>query len=70
MAAAMASAEAQKEYWQESVDECMLRLNEAGVEVIIPDKSLFASRTTSIIDNMKNEPHLASYISRIENSAK
>jgi tripartite ATP-independent transporter DctP family solute receptor len=66
MEAAKASAEAQKTYWQKSVDDCMKKLEEAGVEVIIPDKALFASRTASMIEEMKEEPHLSSYITRIE----
>ena len=39
--AADESSQAQKQFWNESVEESMAIAKKAGVEVIIPEKSLF-----------------------------
>ena len=43
--AADKSAQAQKKFWNDSVDESMKIAKEAGIEIIIPDKTLFAEKS-------------------------
>ena len=66
--AADVSAQAQKKYWNESVNESMRIATEAGVEIIIPDKTLFAEKSKSVLQNfvIKN-PEMAPIITKIKN---
>ncbi len=65
--AADTSAEAQKEFWRLSVLESMETAKAAGVEVIVPDKSLFAVKTESVLENfIANYPNLAPLVNRIK----
>ena len=49
--AADISAQAQKKYWNDSVDKSMKIAKEAGVEIIIPDKTLFAEKSKSVVQD-------------------
>lgn len=61
------SAQAQKQFWAESVEECMKIVKEAGVEVIIPEKSLFADKTESVVETFKKEyPELSKIVKDIK----
>nr|WP_299074441.1 TRAP transporter substrate-binding protein [uncultured Allomuricauda sp.] len=65
--AAIESAEAQKEYWQASVEESMAKAIEAGVEIIIPDKSLFADKSKSVLEEFQQtHPELAELVRQIK----
>jgi len=67
--AADESAQAQKQFWKESVDECMKIAKESGVEVIIPKKSLFAEKSKSVLENFKKEhPDLAKIVQDIKSN--
>ena len=63
--AAKESAQAQKVFWQESVDECMRVLREANVEIIRPDKTPFAERTQSVRDQFGKDPSMQALMDRI-----
>lgn len=64
--AAIASAEAQKEFWRTSVEKSMAKAKEAGVEIIIPDKSLFADKSKSVVEAFKEaHPDLADLVRQI-----
>ncbi len=66
--AADVSAQAQKKFWNDSVDESMRIAKEAGVEIIIPDKSLFAEKSKSVVEEfMQKYPEMAPMISQIKN---
>ncbi|MDB2385671.1 TRAP transporter substrate-binding protein, partial [Polaribacter sp.] len=49
------SAQAQKRFWNESVEESMKVAREAGVEIIIPEKALFQNKAKSVLENFEKE---------------
>jgi tripartite ATP-independent transporter DctP family solute receptor len=66
--AADESAQAQKVFWNESVEESMKVATEAGVEVIIPEKSLFADKSKSVVEGfVKEYPEMAPIVNQIKN---
>ena len=66
--AADESAQAQKKFWNESVKESMEIVKAAGVEVIIPEKSLFAEKSKSVVEEFVKEfPEMASIVNQIKN---
>lgn len=65
--AATESATAQRQYWNESVEESMKVAREAGVEVIIPEKSLFADKSKSVLEEFQRDfPELANLVEQIK----
>ena len=65
--AADTSAQAQKKFWNDSVEESMKIATEAGVEIIIPDKSLFAEKSKSVLEEFeKKYPEMAPIVSQIK----
>ena len=65
--AADESSQAQKQFWRESVEESMKKAAASGVEIIIPDKSLFADQSKSVLDDFKKEfPELSNIVSQIK----
>ncbi|WP_198679944.1 TRAP transporter substrate-binding protein [Aureibaculum luteum] len=66
--AADESAQAEKVFWNNSVEESMKIAKEAGVEIIIPDKSLFAEKSKSVVEEfVKEHPEMASIVEQIKN---
>jgi tripartite ATP-independent transporter DctP family solute receptor len=66
--AADQSAQAQKVFWNESVEASMATAKEAGVEIIIPEKFLFAEKSKSVLENfVKEYPELAPIVNQIKN---
>lgn len=67
--AANESAQAQKEYWKASVNESMKIIKDWGVEVIIPEKSLFAEESKNVVvDFVKEFPEMAPIVNDIKNN--
>lgn len=65
--AADASSIAEKKYWHDSVEESMKIAKESGVEIIIPDKSLFSEKSKSVLENFEKEnPEMKSLINKIK----
>jgi len=65
--AADESSQAQKQFWNDSVEESMKIVRAAGVEVIIPDKSLFAEKSKSVLEEFQEEfPELSTIVSQIK----
>ncbi|MBU2926677.1 TRAP transporter substrate-binding protein [Winogradskyella psychrotolerans] len=65
--AADVSAQAQKVFWNASVEESMAVAKAAGVEVIIPEKSLFQERSKLVLENfMKDHPEMRSIVNNIQ----
>lgn len=64
--AAQASVITQKQYWAESVAECMEILEEAGVEVIRPEKSLFAEKAKPVLERFEQDPAMEKLVQRIQ----
>jgi len=63
--AADESAQAQKKYWAASVESSMQKLKEAGVEVIIPEKSLFVEKSKSILNEVTKDPIMKKLVQQI-----
>ncbi len=66
MAAADSSFQNQKKYWAASVLSCMEILEEAGVEVIRPEKSPFFEATESVRQQVASDPDLQRLVQRIQ----
>ena len=65
--AADESSQAQKQYWSESVTISMKTATEAGVEIIIPEKSLFSEKSKIVLENFKKEfPEMATLVNQIK----
>ncbi|WP_179009006.1 TRAP transporter substrate-binding protein [Winogradskyella forsetii] len=68
--AADESSQAQKKFWQESVEESMKIAKDWGVEIIHPDKSLFAEKAKPVIENfIKEYPEMADIVNQIKNES-
>jgi len=66
--AANESSQAQKVFWNESVEESIRVAKEHGVEVIIPEKSLFAEKSKSVVEGfVKEYPAFAPIVNQIKN---
>ncbi|APZ45947.1 C4-dicarboxylate ABC transporter substrate-binding protein [Polaribacter reichenbachii] len=66
-AAADESAQAQKVFWRESVEASMKIVKDWGVEVIIPEKSLFAEESKNVvIEFVKKFPEMADIVNQIK----
>lgn len=66
--AANESAQTEKVFWNEAVEQSMRVAKEAGVEIIIPDKSLFADKTKSVLEEfIKDHPAMTKIIDQIKN---
>ncbi|WP_246124804.1 TRAP transporter substrate-binding protein [Algibacter pacificus] len=66
--AADESSQAEKVFWQQSVDASMAKAKEAGVEIIIPEKSLFQEQSKSVLEGfLKEHPEMSEMINKIKN---
>ncbi len=66
--AADESSQAEKVFWQNSVEESMATAEKAGVEIIIPDKFLFQEQSKSVLETfMKEHPEMTEIINKIKN---
>ncbi|WP_282040951.1 TRAP transporter substrate-binding protein [Winogradskyella flava] len=67
--AADESAQAQKKFWSDSVEESMRVAKAAGVEIIIPEKSLFAEKSKSVVEDFVKEfPEMAPIVNQIKSN--
>lgn len=60
------SANAQKEFWRKNVEECMVKLKAANVEIIRPDKTLFAEKSKSVLESFKKDPQMKKIVEAIQ----
>ena len=63
--AAWESAEYQKILWKEASEEALRPVQEAGVEVIYPDKTLFAEKVAPIYESYRTDSTIYALIQRI-----
>ncbi|MFO7847245.1 MAG: TRAP transporter substrate-binding protein [Balneolaceae bacterium] len=67
MEAVNASVDFQRELWKESEEESLRIVQEAGVEVIYPDKEPFRERVKPIYDNIRErDPEIYQWVERIQ----
>lgn len=64
--AAEESVPVQKKLWAESVEFCMEEIQKAGVEVIRPDKSLFAEKVAPMLEEFRSKPEIFQLIEEIQ----
>lgn len=65
--AADESSQAEKVFWNESVEASMKTAKEFGVEIITPDKSLFAEKSKSVLEEfLKEHPEMTELVSKIK----
>lgn len=66
--AASESSQAQKKFWNESVEESMAKAKKAGVEIIIPEKALFQEQSKSVLEAFQKEyPEMRDILNKIKN---
>lgn len=66
--AASESSQAQKKFWNESVEESMAKAKKAGVEIIIPEKALFQEQSKSVLEAFQKEyPEMGDILNKIKN---
>ena len=65
--AASESAQKQKAFWKESVEESMRVVRDHGIEIIIPDKSLFAKGSESVArEFLEDFPEMNQLVTQIK----
>ncbi len=64
--AADESAGYQKQLWKAATEEALQKVQEAGVEIIYPDKEPFAARVTSLYDEYRETPEIYTLIEQIQ----
>lgn len=67
--AAQESAIYQRKLWEESTNEAMEAVQEAGIEVVRPDKEPFREKLQPMYEEYKQNEELNSYIQRIQELA-
>ena len=65
-AAVKESVAAEKEFWAASVNASMEKIKAAGVEIIKPEKSLFADKVEGMLKEIKKDPMLDKLITEIK----
>lgn len=64
--AATESAEYQKKLWKQASDDALQKVQEAGVEVIYPNKKLFQDEVQEMYESYKKDPMKKDLINRIQ----
>ncbi len=64
--AAKFSSKAQQEFWRKNVEECMVKLKAADVEIFKPEKSLFAESSKAVLSNFIKDPKMKKIIDEIK----
>jgi TRAP-type C4-dicarboxylate transport system substrate-binding protein len=64
--ASRVSAQAQKIFWRENVEKCMSTLKEAKVEIILPEKELFAEKTQAVLETFTEDPKMKIMVDKIQ----
>ncbi len=65
--AAKVSTKAQKRFWEKNVAECMVKLKAANVQIFKPEKSLFAEKSKTVLDNFVGDPTMKKLVESIQN---
>jgi tripartite ATP-independent transporter DctP family solute receptor len=64
--AANFSSKAQQGFWKKNVEECMVTLKAANVEIFKPEKSLFAKKSKAVLDGFVKDPKMKKIIDEIK----
>ncbi len=68
--AARESVAYQREVWAASVKESLQKVEEAGVEIIYPDKEKFSEMVTPMYESFRDQPEIYSLIQEIKRTGK
>jgi len=64
--AATYSSKAQQVFWKNNVEECMVILKAANVEIYKPEKSLFADKSKAVLEGFIEDPKMKEIIDEIK----
>jgi len=64
-ASAKISAVAQRQFWKENVEACLKKLKKEKVEIFRPEKSLFADKSKSVLEEFIKDPKMKKMVSEI-----
>ena len=64
--AAKKSVTAQKQFWEENEAECMIKLKAANVEIIYPEKALFAEKSKAVLEEFAKDPKMKKIVEEIQ----
>ncbi len=64
--AARDAEELQKKIWKEASEEALQKVQEAGVQISYPDRSIFAAKVAPMYEQYRNEPHVYELIQQIQ----
>ena len=64
--AAKISVDAQKEFWKKNEEECFVKLKAADVQILYPDKKLFADKSKSVLEEFSKKPNMKKLIEEIQ----
>jgi len=65
-AAGRESAQAQKVFWAENVKASMAKLRSEGVEILKPEKSMFAEKSKAVLENFSKDPVMRRLVEEIQ----
>ena len=68
--AADEAKEYQRKLWIKAEEEALVAVKKEGVEIIIPDKALFADRSKEVLEAFKNDNEKYSLIQQIQSSSR
>jgi TRAP-type C4-dicarboxylate transport system substrate-binding protein len=66
--AARESAQYQKQLWKEASEEALVKVQEAGVEVLYPDKQPFVEKVEPLYEQYRDDPEIYSMIQAIRDT--
>lgn len=64
--AAKMSVNAQKGFWKKNVEECLVKLKAADVQIFYPDKKLFAEKSKVVMEEFSKDPKMKKLIGEIQ----
>ncbi len=63
---AQISSKAQQGFWKKNVEECMVTLKAANVEIFKPEKSLFAEKSKLVLEEFIKDPKMKKIVDEIK----
>jgi TRAP-type C4-dicarboxylate transport system substrate-binding protein len=52
--------------WRKATEEALQAVQEAGVQIIRPDKQAFSTRAAPLLDGFRGDPEIGPLIQRIQ----
>ena len=64
--AAKVSVDAQKKFWKKNVEDCLVKLKAADVQIFYPDKKVFAEKSKAVLENFSRKAKMKQLIEEIQ----